>query len=426
MKNIPLIILSYNQPTYLKNLINWWKFYNPENEIIIVDNASTYLPLLEFYKNPGEGITILHYTENNCRWNLKKALEAIKCDYYVVSDCDIMPCPDTPPNFLEIFKYCIDRLGYHHVGFCLKIDDLPDFIDNKPEILANETGFWNNKTTIEFKGKEYTGYRAPIDTTLAMYKKSDGWENPMPVKKWDSSLRIFNSYHLAWYLSPDGINEEMYNYFKTARYRIPGVSSTGVNNYRPKKPLVKHSYAADIITQELEAGAIYNDEYTGFHADYLVLHCLLKIHKPKSLFEIGTNMGTGTKIICNAIPEVKVYSLDLPTELAHVSLQHPISEGKGDRVGSNCDLPFTQLRGNSMSFDFSQQPCEAYFIDGEHTEENVFHETTEVLKNNPKLIVWHDADMQEVYRGILRAFQDNENYELIRVADTRIMYALKK
>lgn len=188
---------------------------------------------------------------------------------------------------------------------------------------------------------------------------------------------------------------------------------------------VKLILSKDIIAPEFEIGAIYNDEFHGFHEDYLVLHCLLKKHNPKSIFEIGTNMGTGTKIIKNACMGAEVFSLDLPTELAHVSLQHPISEGKGDAVGSKCDLPFTQLRGDSMKFDFSANPCEAYFIDGEHSYDNVFHETSEVLKLSPKLIIYHDADIAPVYIGAVTAFMSSHRYDLYRVTDTRILYALK-
>jgi len=183
----------------------------------------------------------------------------------------------------------------------------------------------------------------------------------------------------------------------------------------------------NVYNKHLAEGAILNEEFTGFKEDYLTLHCLLRYHKPKTLFEIGTNMGTGTKIIKNALgPDSTVYSLDLPTDLAHISLQHPINEGKGDSVGHKCDLPFIQLRGDSMEFDYSEYPCEAYFIDGEHDYSHPNHETIEVLKNKPKLIVWHDSDMETVYNAIIDAFKGVENYDLYRVTDTRIAFAVRK
>lgn len=187
--------------------------------------------------------------------------------------------------------------------------------------------------------------------------------------------------------------------------------------------------------------AILNEEFPGFKEDYLCLHSLIRKYRPKTFFEIGTNMGTGTNIICRAMHITTyyanmVYSLDLPTELAHISLQHPISEGKGDKVGSLCTFPYTQLRGDSMKFDFSKYPCEGYFIDGEHDERHVYHETVRVLRLYPKIIIWHDADISAVFDGINKAFADyhsinlngnrKNNYDLYRVTDTRIAYALRK
>lgn len=182
----------------------------------------------------------------------------------------------------------------------------------------------------------------------------------------------------------------------------------------------KRSYS-EIVTPELLDGAIENNEYHGFREDYHVIHCLLREFSPKSVLEIGTNMGRGTEIICNAVPDAKVYSLDLPTELAHISLQHPINEGKGDRVGHLCSLPFTQLRGDSMKFDFSEYPCDAYYIDGEHDYEHVYHETTEVLKNNPQVVIYHDTDIDCVMQGIKDAIKGTK-YQITRVPETRISY----
>lgn len=193
---------------------------------------------------------------------------------------------------------------------------------------------------------------------------------------------------------------------------------------------VKHINYSDVVTDELLAGNIDNDEYHGFLEDYRVLHCLMRLHKPKTVFEIGCNMGVGTKIIKNAVGEnSKVYSLDLPFELSHISLQSPVSEGKGDSVGHKCDLPFTLLREDSLKFDYSKFPCEAIFCDGEHDYSHPNHETKESLKNNPKLLVWHDSDIKEVYNGVIDAFSETEeykNYNIYRVDGTRMLFALRK
>jgi hypothetical protein len=48
------------------------------------------------------------------------------------------------------------------------------------------------------------------------------------------------------------------------------------------------------------------------------------------------------------------------------------------------------------------------------------------LKLNPKIIIYHDSDIECVYKGICDAFAGNTHYDLFRVTDTRIAYAVKK
>lgn len=198
-----------------------------------------------------------------------------------------------------------------------------------------------------------------------------------------------------------------------------------------EKTITKVDYQLyyDIVTVELLKGAIENNEFPGFREDYHLLHCLIRKYQPRTFMEIGTNCGTGTNIICNAGKNwlMQVYSLDLPTEECHKSLQHPVSEGKGDKVGSNCSFHYKQLRGDSMTFDFGAMPCEGYFCDGEHDYEHVCHETTQMLNQNPKIVIYHDADLKEVRDTIVAAVMERADwdYDLFFIKGTRIAYAVK-
>ena len=187
----------------------------------------------------------------------------------------------------------------------------------------------------------------------------------------------------------------------------------------------------NIYDAKVADDAIIHDGYTGFREDYLTLHCLLRKYNPKSLLEIGTHRGIGMNIICNALPKSDVYSLDLPYENKDYSEQYPsttidekrVEEGV-DLIGCLAEYPYTQLRGDSMTFDFLKYPCEAYWIDAEHDYDHPFHETTEVLKTNPIMIIWHDSDMEPVLNAINDSMK-GQPYELFRVVDTRIAYAVR-
>lgn len=186
---------------------------------------------------------------------------------------------------------------------------------------------------------------------------------------------------------------------------------------------------SDIVTDDLSQGALIHDAHEGFKEDYLVLHCLLRKYKPASIFEIGTNIGSGVNVMATALPEAKIYSLDLDYEtMRENSKQYPLEINGDDRVGSAARFPYTQLRGDSMTFDYGKYPCEAYFIDGEHDYTHAYHESREAIMLGPKLIVWHDSDMIPVYNAITDAFDmpRGEQYDIYRVTGTRITYAVKK
>lgn len=239
MKNIPIIIPVFNQLTYLKNLINWWRWYQPENKIYIVDNGSTYKPLIDFYDTllSDESIVVYKTGQNNFIPNLQNFLKThigTGYDYYVISDPDIMPHPNTPPNFLEVFKTAIDNHKYHRAGFNLITSDLPPYLNEREMIIGNEAELLKDREALTYGG--HMGYKAPIDTTFCLYKtENGGWKAPMDGADWGNCLRLFSAFHLMWYVDENNINEELEYYFTHAKYRVPGEPSAGKNNNRPKQ-----------------------------------------------------------------------------------------------------------------------------------------------------------------------------------------------
>lgn len=153
-----------------------------------------------------------------------------------------------------------------------------------------------------------------------------------------------------------------------------------------------------------------------FVADFLTLHSLLKIVHPQSVFEIGTCTGEGTLIIKNAVGDAPVYSLELPLEESTYDIQI---------VGQRCYLPYIQIIGNSMTLDYSEfYPIDAWFIDGAHEYDFVLYETEQALLSNPSIIIWHDADIPEVWAAIRDGMDQNDDYLLFRVENTRIAFSV--
>lgn len=179
----------------------------------------------------------------------------------------------------------------------------------------------------------------------------------------------------------------------------------------------------DLKDSEYSKDAITRNDFPGFYEDYLSIHCLIKKYKPSSIMEIGTSSGMGTNIICNAMEGRKVFSIDLPSDFPNELMYPNKEDGKPEVPGVHCKFPYTQLFGNSKDFDFSPYyPIDAWFIDGKHNYEYVTGDTKQALKSSPKLIIWHDMQIEEVHDGV-KAVMSETNFSNYYIENTRIAFS---
>jgi len=197
-KGIPIIINNFNRLDYLKQMLSWLDDAGYK-KIYIIDNASTYPPLLEFYK--GTKYTIFKLDKNVghlALWQTHIFL-FFQNTYYVYTDPDILPVDECPVNVLEYYKKILEENNvFTKVGFGLKIDDIPDYNPRKREVIEWESSFWKDEIKPGL-------YKAKIDTTFALYKPNKLYQ------QWNSTLRTGDKYvarHLPWYENPDELSEE--------------------------------------------------------------------------------------------------------------------------------------------------------------------------------------------------------------------------
>jgi glycosyltransferase involved in cell wall biosynthesis len=205
-KDIPIIINNYNRVTTLKKLIAALEkrgYYN----IFIIDNNSTYDPLLEYYKNEcRHKVFRLDVNIGTLALWQSGIFKKFKNNFFVYTDSDIVPVEDCPDDFMLFFFNILQKYKLaQKVGFSLKIDDIPDHNLMKASILKHEGQFYqyfNDKDNI---------YRAPIGATFALYRPRGRYRHA------NFHIQIFRTgypymaYHLPWYqdsLSPD--EEEKY------------------------------------------------------------------------------------------------------------------------------------------------------------------------------------------------------------------------
>ena len=205
---IPIIINNFNRLNCLRQLVNFL-IQNGYKDIHVLDNHSSYPPLLEYYnKIPAR----VHYLGHNyghlALW--RSGLHKKLCKgFYVYTDPDILPDPSCPPDFLNYFLKQILKYRYKEkIGFSLCIEDLPDNYDKKKEVIAWEEAFWGKKLNEEL-------YDAPIDTTFALYKPFTNGN--LWVQNAIRTGKPYIARHLPWYENSAELGEEEKFYRNTLR-----------------------------------------------------------------------------------------------------------------------------------------------------------------------------------------------------------------
>ena len=204
-RNIPIIINNRNRLTYLQQLINSLE-KRGYNNIFIIDNASNYVPLLDYYNAlPYKVFKLNKNVGHYALWDTN-IYEQFKNDYYVYTDSDIELTEECPDDFMVLLYILINKYRtIKKVGFSIKIDDLPDYYPFKKEVLEWETKF-------HIKKKEKLAYWADIDTTFALYKP-----NSFRGKQMFKALRTNYPYqirHLPWYENHQTLTEEQKYYYQ--------------------------------------------------------------------------------------------------------------------------------------------------------------------------------------------------------------------
>lgn len=208
---IPIIITSFNQVEYLEKLINFLLARGFSN-VVIIDNNSTYKPLLDYFDAIENKVKIHRLKKNYGHlvfWKRYDLFVKYGNGYYVVTDPDIVPLDGCPEDFMVKFQSVLSQnKNRMKVGFGLQIDDIPLSNPNREKVISWETKFWKTKVS---EGV----FNADIDTTFALYKPFYHRKN----KKFKTALRTDYPYvaiHGGWYIDMNNLSEEQIYYFKTA------------------------------------------------------------------------------------------------------------------------------------------------------------------------------------------------------------------
>lgn len=210
---IPIYINNFNWLTWTRELASFFDDVAGV-EVIIIDNASTYPPLLEWYDTQCRYRVVRLEYNHGCHapWTSGTVLpreehrSQFGSDYYIVTDPDL--------NFTGCPKDVVNVLveGYERypeitkVGVSLEIDDLPtDSLIGKPA-AEWESQFWQRRRDSQF-------FDAGVDTTFGLY----GAGVPC-VGNCLRSDRPYTVRHEPWYLTSANLTEEHRFYFQNASF----------------------------------------------------------------------------------------------------------------------------------------------------------------------------------------------------------------
>jgi len=199
-----IFIINYNRLTYLKNTIEW--ALSNDLQPIVLDNASTYHPLLDYYRtNPCPIYRFKTNQGHKVLWNNPILFKILRIKgQYLVTDPDL-DLTNVPKDFLKVMEAGLHRYTkYTKCGLSLEINDLPN------TVLGNAVKEWESQFWTRPLDEMY--YEAGVDTTFALYRNQNFSITP--------SLRLNRPYtakHLPWYYADlSKLPKDEQHYIKTA------------------------------------------------------------------------------------------------------------------------------------------------------------------------------------------------------------------
>lgn len=250
--SVPLYIPTFNNPTYTFNFINQVAGLN-FSKIIIMDNNSTYPPMIKLLNELESKYEVIRLDENLGPHLILRNPEYYKSlpDIFALSDPDVEFPKDLPSDFHDL----LIKIGIKHrvgkVGFAIEVPSENEFLElivNLDGKLRNmhewEQQFWENEIDRTSSGDPI--YLTTLDTQFAIYNKE--YFNPEERYK---ALRIGGNYtskHLGFYKKSIVPKEESDFYRSVSKYAyyIGNFDENGI----PYTKLPVHSYYQ--LTERLE------------------------------------------------------------------------------------------------------------------------------------------------------------------------------
>ena len=204
---IPIFINARDRLDCLRQLVDWLRQAGYE-KIYILDNASTYQPLLDYYsKLEEQGIWVLKLRQNLGHTALWRSGILEKLDIrtpYIYTDPDVLPLEECPRDFVADLLELLRKYPWlEKAGLGLYYEDITYF--DAAAKRAWEKQFYQVQIDKEV-------YFAPVDTTLALYRDARHYCIEEAVR---TGGRLMCR-HLPWYYDYERLPEDERYYLEHA------------------------------------------------------------------------------------------------------------------------------------------------------------------------------------------------------------------
>lgn len=201
IETVPVFINVRDRLSCLMQLLAWLERAGHRN-ITLIDNASSYPPLVKFLENCRyRSIRLRKNLGHTALWKISELTGVISKQWFVYTDPDVIPAEKCPLNAVAHLHDLLQQFpDYLKAGLGLKIDDIPDHYHLKQSVIDWETVLYGREIAPD-------AFQADVDTTFALHR-------PRTPYITGPAMRLRGQYearHIPWYVNstqPD--NEELY------------------------------------------------------------------------------------------------------------------------------------------------------------------------------------------------------------------------
>jgi len=203
---MPVILISFNRGEMLEKVVDGYKKQSVAVEIFVHDNGSddpATTAVLD--KLEQDGIVIFRRDKITSPDELDLVDESVQEVFrertagpYAVSDCDVSIAESSPATLATYLRFLDEMPEIDCAGPMLRIDDVPATYPLYYAMLNRHIlQFWGKEPQFRSIDGVPVGYlRAPIDTTLAVYRAG------APYRRLRRGVRLYQPFaarHLDWY-----------------------------------------------------------------------------------------------------------------------------------------------------------------------------------------------------------------------------------